>query len=360
MLGFFMKTIYKQNSDKRPSTLSTDRERTKSGYIPIPITGIKIAIETNSSRGPESKTYEFGALNSLYPYNIWRNIDNEYIGVNIIPIAITKVIPSFDIKRYFWLVMIPKKTINSATKPLIPGNAREAIEKLLNIVNIFGIGIAIPPISSRYTRRILSELVPAKKKSAAPINPRETICKMAPLSPVSFIEPIPISIKPCIINLYSMWHFIYIFFNIIKFRYSKLKWKGYLDTRRIDKLSEKFYSTSAVADERGLKYFDFLCLCKHDYTSHSRTCLFEFFIFMNKNYEQNLCIYMINTYLFNKFDWLIRVDFLLRYIDETIASPIAASAAAIAITKIEKIDPFNSRLSKKSENVTKFILTAFK
>ncbi|QHN88446.1 uncharacterized protein DS421_16g563620 [Arachis hypogaea] len=31
----------------------------------------------------------------------------------------------------------------------------------------------------------------------------------------------------------------------------------------------------------------------------------------------------------------------------------------MAITKIEKIFPFNWRLSKKSEKVTKFILTAF-
>lgn len=37
--------------------------------------------------------------------------------------------------------------------------------------------------------------------------------------------------------------------------------------------------------------------------------------------------------------------------EETIASPIAASAAAIAITKIEKIFPFNWRLSKKSEKL---------
>ncbi|PWA64783.1 cytochrome c biogenesis protein ycf5, chloroplast [Artemisia annua] len=94
--------------DRIPSTLSTDSERTKSGYIPIPITG-----------------------------------------VNIIPIAITKVMAILGIKRYFWLVIIPKKTITSATKPLIPGNASEAMEKLLNIVNIFGMGIATPPISSR-------------------------------------------------------------------------------------------------------------------------------------------------------------------------------------------------------------------
>jgi hypothetical protein len=35
------------------------------------------------------------------------------------------------------------------TAALIPGKAREAIEKLLNIVNFFGIGIDIPPSSSR-------------------------------------------------------------------------------------------------------------------------------------------------------------------------------------------------------------------
>lgn len=74
----------------------------------------------------------------------------------MIPIAIPKVISIFGIKRYFWLVISPKNTINSAMKPLMPGNARDAIEKLLKSVNIFGIGIAIPPISSRKTRRILS------------------------------------------------------------------------------------------------------------------------------------------------------------------------------------------------------------
>ena len=37
-------------------TLSTDSERTKSGYIPMPITGRKMEMETNNSRGPESKT----------------------------------------------------------------------------------------------------------------------------------------------------------------------------------------------------------------------------------------------------------------------------------------------------------------
>jgi len=56
---------------------------------------------------------------------------------------------------------------------------------------------------------------------------------------------------------------------------------------------------------------------------------------------------------------LIRVDFLLRYIEETIVGPIAASAATTDITKIEKIFPFSCRLSKKSEKVTRFILITF-
>ena len=42
--------------------------------------------------------------------------------------------------------------------------------------------------------------------------------------------------------------------------------------------------------------------------------------------------------------------------EERIDSPIAASAAARAITKIEKMSPFNWRLSNRSENVTRFRL----
>ncbi|MFS7951146.1 hypothetical protein Hanom_Chr07g00591541 [Helianthus anomalus] len=37
------------------------------------------------------------------------------------------------IKRYFWLVIISKNTSTSATKPLIPGNAREARYDLFEI-----------------------------------------------------------------------------------------------------------------------------------------------------------------------------------------------------------------------------------
>ncbi|GGW90048.1 hypothetical protein GCM10010320_82010 [Streptomyces caelestis] len=40
-------------------------------------------------------------------------------------------------------------------------------------------------------------------------------------------------------------------------------------------------------------------------------------------------------------------------------SPIAASAAARAITKIAKMSPFNWRLSNRSENVTRFRLIEF-
>jgi hypothetical protein len=40
------------------------------------------------------------------------------------------------------------------------------------------------------------------------------------------------------------------------------------------------------------------------------------------------------------------------WIEERMDSPIAASAAARAITKIAKMSPFNWRLSNRSENVT--------
>jgi hypothetical protein len=68
-----------------------------------------------------------------------------------IPIAIIKVICIFGINRNFGLVISPKNTTNSATKPLILGKAKEAIEKLLNInmIKKFSIGIDVPPSSLR-------------------------------------------------------------------------------------------------------------------------------------------------------------------------------------------------------------------
>jgi hypothetical protein len=45
--------------------------------------------------------------------------------------------------------------------------------------------------------------------------------------------------------------------------------------------------------------------------------------------------------------------------EERMDSPIAASAAARAITKIAKMSPFNWRLSNSSENVTRFRLIEF-
>lgn len=54
-----MKTIYKKELDRITSTLSTDSEKMKSGYIPIPSMGKKSEIETNNSRGPESTKEQF-------------------------------------------------------------------------------------------------------------------------------------------------------------------------------------------------------------------------------------------------------------------------------------------------------------
>lgn len=47
------------------------------------------------------------------------------------------------IKRYFWLVIIFKKISIFVIKLFIFGNVREVMEKLLNIVKIFGMGIVI-------------------------------------------------------------------------------------------------------------------------------------------------------------------------------------------------------------------------
>ena len=44
------------------------------------------------------------------------------------------------------------------------------------------------------------------------------------------------------------------------------------------------------------------------------------------------------------------MDFLLRWMEERMDSPIAASAAARAITKIAKISPFNWRLFWSKKN----------
>lgn len=65
-------------------------------------------------------------------------------------------------KRYFGLVIIPKKSKNSVTKSLIPGNARETIEKLLNMIKIFDIGIGISHLFEDKKKRYF---VPAKKKA---------------------------------------------------------------------------------------------------------------------------------------------------------------------------------------------------
>lgn len=44
-----------------------------------------------------------------------------------------------DMKRYFLVLIILKNISNLVIKLFIFGNVREVIEKLLNIVNIFGI-----------------------------------------------------------------------------------------------------------------------------------------------------------------------------------------------------------------------------
>lgn len=48
-----------------------------------------------------------------------------------------------EIKKYFWLVIILKKIMNFVIKLFMFGNVREVIDKIVNIVNIFGMEIVI-------------------------------------------------------------------------------------------------------------------------------------------------------------------------------------------------------------------------
>lgn len=105
--------------------------------------GKRIEIERNNFWGLELKKEKFLILINLYLQNIWCNIDNKYIGVNIILIVIIKIMKILEIKKYFWLVIILKKIMNFVIKLFMFGNVREVIDKIVNIVNIFGMEIVI-------------------------------------------------------------------------------------------------------------------------------------------------------------------------------------------------------------------------
>ena len=82
----------------------------------------------------------------LGPKNTLLHIDSRYIGVRTKPIAAIRIV--IDLKRELkpsWLV-IPKNTVISLIKPLIPGSAREAKELAKKKANVIGKTLAKPPI----------------------------------------------------------------------------------------------------------------------------------------------------------------------------------------------------------------------
>ena len=82
----------------------------------------------------------------LGPKNTLLHIDSRYIGVKTSPIAAIKIV--IDLNKELnpsWLVM-PKNTVISLIKPLIPGNAREANELAKKKANVIGNTLAKPPI----------------------------------------------------------------------------------------------------------------------------------------------------------------------------------------------------------------------
>ena len=82
----------------------------------------------------------------LGPKNTLLHIDNKYIGVKTRPIAAIRIV--IDLKRELnpsWLVM-PKNTVISLIKPLMPGNAREASELAKKKAKVIGKTFAQPPI----------------------------------------------------------------------------------------------------------------------------------------------------------------------------------------------------------------------
>ena len=82
----------------------------------------------------------------LGPKNTLLHIERRYIGVRTRPIAAIRIV--IDLKRELnpsWLV-IPKKTVISLMKPLIPGNARDANELAKKKANVIGKTFAKPPM----------------------------------------------------------------------------------------------------------------------------------------------------------------------------------------------------------------------
>ena len=82
----------------------------------------------------------------LGPKNTLLHIDNRYIGVRTNPMAAIRIVIDLKIElNPSWLV-IPKNTVISLIKPLIPGSASEAKELAKKKAKVMGKTFAKPPI----------------------------------------------------------------------------------------------------------------------------------------------------------------------------------------------------------------------
>ena len=82
----------------------------------------------------------------LGPKNTLLHIDSKYIGVRTKPIAAIRIVIDLKIElKPSWLV-IPKNTVISLIKPLIPGSAKEAKELAKKKAKVIGKTFASPPI----------------------------------------------------------------------------------------------------------------------------------------------------------------------------------------------------------------------
>ena len=82
----------------------------------------------------------------LGPKNTLLHIDRRYIGVRTRPIAAIRIVIDLKIElKPSWLV-IPKNTVISLIKPLMPGRAKEARELAKKKAKVIGKTFANPPI----------------------------------------------------------------------------------------------------------------------------------------------------------------------------------------------------------------------
>ena len=96
------------------------------------------------------------------------------MGVITVPIESTTLITTLNKNEYCLFVTTPVNTNDSDTKPLIPGYAKYAKEKMVNVVNSLGICHPLQLIQKNEYR--FDCIVPVMKKRAPPIKSWEIIC----------------------------------------------------------------------------------------------------------------------------------------------------------------------------------------